>query len=248
MASDGPDGPVLATAHATAFAMGDARRIAVHNGGLPSPAVIVPASGYPHVITPDADGAWGVIPPDHVHPMSFDPAALGRLLPPLFYGARRVGMDACAPGGIDAVRAALRGIALVDASTLVARAIAPKQRREVIALQRACHVAHELVAAGATSSRWFPLERFAADHAGVDVDGWAGFARTGTGDERAILRAIAGLGRGRLPRPTDDVMVWGVGRRREPPVAVRGAVLLVQSQRRGVTVVLTPGGPELLSP
>jgi hypothetical protein len=159
-------------------------------------------------------------------------------------------MDMCSPGAVAAVRSALSSgvVALLDASRMLARAMAPKERREVVALQRACHVAHDLVAAGATSSRWFPLERFHLDRAGVEVDGWAGFARTGRGDEDAILRAIARLGQGRLPRPTDGVAVWGVGRRREPPVPVAGAVLLVEHERRGVTVCLTPNGPQLLSP
>ncbi|MCU1462732.1 MAG: hypothetical protein JWO37_2807 [Acidimicrobiales bacterium] len=244
------DALLLASAAATAFALGETRRIGVHNGGLPSPAVVVPESGYPHVITPDADGAWGVLPPDRVHPMAFDPSMLARLLPPLLHGARRVGMDTCSPGGVAAVRAVLRtgAVALVDASPMLARAMAPKERREVTALQRACHAAHDLVAAGATSSPWFPLERFHPDRAGVEVDGWAGFARTGPGDEDAIVRTIARLGHGRLPRPTDGVAVWGVGRRREPAVAVEGAVLLVEHGRRGVTVCLTPDGPQLLSP
>src|SRR5882724_1777960 len=128
MAAEGFDALLLASAAASAFAIGDTRRIGVHNGGFPTPAVVVPESGYPHVITPDADGAWGVVPPDHVHPMSFDPASLKRLLPPWLYGARRIGMDTCSPGGMATVRAALSSgiVALLDASPMIARAMAPK--------------------------------------------------------------------------------------------------------------------------
>jgi hypothetical protein len=246
MARDNLDGLLLASAAGTAFAMGDARRIGVHNAGLPAPAVVLTRYGPPHVITPDADGTWEVLPPGRVHPMSFDASALGRWLPSWLRFARRVGIEACSPAALASVAAALPDVELVGASNLVARAIAPKEADEVAALKRACAVAHELADANTTSSRWFPLERFGPGRAGVEVDGWAGYARVGEGDRTMIDTAIAALADG---RPVDRVVrVSGVGRRKEPAVATTGAVLLVEHWRLGVTVHLADGGPEVLSP
>lgn len=239
-------GLLLASAAASAFALGATRRIGVHNAGMPSPSVVVTRYGPPHVVTPDADGAWETLPVGRVHPMSFDPASLGRHLAAWLPGARRVGVDTCAPAALATIAATLPGADLVDATDLVANAIAPKEDDEVAALTRAARVARDLANANATSSRWFPLERFGPGRAGVEVDGWAGYARLGEGDRGAIDKAIGALAAG---TPVDrQVRVSGVGRRKEPAVAVTGAVLLVEHWRLGVTVHLAPDGPRVISP
>jgi hypothetical protein len=155
MAQAGLDALLLGGEAAGQFAAGHTR-IGVHMPGWPIPVTAVPASGLPHVVTADPDGALG-LPPDHVHGMMWNPETLVSELPLWLgsgsghptgpptdrrtgrrTGSLRIGIDALSPGGRALIEAALPGCTIVDGTRLLAEVMLSKTPEEVKALGDLC--------------------------------------------------------------------------------------------------------------
>jgi hypothetical protein len=120
------------------FAAGHSR-IGVHMPGWPIPVTFVPASGIPHIVTADPDGAVN-LPADHVHGMMWDPETLVSELQNWVEGASglRVGTDSLSPGGRALIEAALPGSTIVDGTRLLAEVMLVKSPEEVEGLKELC--------------------------------------------------------------------------------------------------------------
>jgi len=142
MAGAGLDALLLGGEAAGQFAAGHTR-IGVHMPGWPIPVAAVPASGLPHVVTADPDGALG-LPADHVHGMMWNPETLVSELPQWLGGGSgpgtglRIGIDAMSPGGRALIEAALPGCTMVDGTRLLAEVMLVKSAEEVKALGELC--------------------------------------------------------------------------------------------------------------
>ncbi len=122
-------------------------RIGVHMPGWPIPGTVVPASGLPHVVTADADGAIG-LPADHVHGMMWNPQTLVQSLQEWLGGARgrptdgtsglRLGTDVLSPGGLALIKAAIPGATIVDATRLLSEVLLCKSVEEIDSLGGLC--------------------------------------------------------------------------------------------------------------
>lgn len=241
MRAKGVDALLLGGEGAGRFAAGHTR-IGVFMPGWPLPVTVVTASGPPHIVTADPDGATH-LPADHVHGMMWNPATLIERLPQWLgdAAAGTVGVDVLSPGGLDLVRAAIPAATLVDASGLLAEVMAPKDEAEQRALAAACTLAHRAAEAGLAGGLPATVEAlggvFPAGHprivdgsaaVAVLLDGFVGEARLGPGSADALDGAVA------LIRPgvtTDelaaglapDVEVVGLGRGYEAPLVRAGA-------------------------
>lgn len=247
---------LLLSGTAAVLAVGGHRRIGVRQAAAPLPSLVLTTAGPPHVLTPDPEGA-GHLPGSHVHPVVFDPRTLAAWLPEWLGDAAAgpLGVDATSPGTYALVRAACPGAGLRDAGAMLAQVLVRKAPADVEALRRACDVVHRGVTAGL-----FPLGA-----GGFEVDGWAAYRGMPPDDPAALRAAVAVLARGgtaaELARELPDgVEVCGLGRRLEPPVlrggrgsppgvlVGPGAVLLVRQGLATLTIALTDGGVEQLSP
>jgi Xaa-Pro dipeptidase len=138
MRRDGFDALLLGGEAAGQFAAGYSR-IGVHMPGWPIPVAFVPASGLPHIVTADPDGAVS-LPADHVHGMMWNPETLVSELSRWLEGASglTIGVDALSPGGVALIQAAAPGSTIVDATVLLAEVMLPKTAEEVAALGDLC--------------------------------------------------------------------------------------------------------------
>ena len=118
------------------FAAGHSR-IGVHMPGWPIPVTFVPASGTPHIVTADPDGAVN-LPADHVHGMMWNPETLVSALQSWAQGASglTVGTDSLSPGGRALIEAALPGSTIVDGTRLLADVMLVKSPEEVESLRQ----------------------------------------------------------------------------------------------------------------
>lgn len=134
----GFDALLLGGEAAGQFAAGHTR-IGVHMPGWPVPAAVVPASGLPHIVTADPDGATA-LPADHVHGMMWNPQTLVSSLKEWLGGGRglRLGADSLSPGGRALIEAALPGSTIADATRLLADVLLCKSPEEVDALGTLC--------------------------------------------------------------------------------------------------------------
>lgn len=138
MRRDGIDALLLGGEAAGQFASGHSR-IGVHMPGWPIPVAAVTASGLPHIVTADPDGAQE-LPADHVHGMMWNPETLIAELPRWLGGASglRVGVDALSPGGRALIEAALPGSTIVDATRLLAEVMLVKTAEEIEVMAELC--------------------------------------------------------------------------------------------------------------
>jgi hypothetical protein len=138
MRRGGFDALLLGGEAAGQFAAGHSR-IGVHMPGWPIPVTFVPASGLPHIVTADPDGAVN-LPADHVHGMMWNPETLVSELSRWLEGASglRIGTDALSPGGLALIGAAAPGSTIVDATRLLAEVMLVKTRDELTALGELC--------------------------------------------------------------------------------------------------------------
>jgi hypothetical protein len=277
MRRDKLDALLLGGEAAGQFAAGHSR-IGVHMPGWPIPVTVVPASGLPHIVTADPDGAI-TLPADHVHGMMWNPATLVSELARWLDGASelRVGADALSPGGMALIEAALPGSTIVDATRLLAEVMLPKEPEEVAALGALCGFVTAAAEEGLRDGRpallralhgafliSYPHVSARAVHVAVRREGVIAEARLGPGDPDRGTQALAALRTGSLASEVAAVLppgveVVGVGWSYEAPVMrngwatpedlvlVPGAVLAVRWDSCGVTVVLDPDGPRLLS-
>jgi Xaa-Pro dipeptidase len=232
----GLDALLLGGEGAGHFAAGHSR-IGVHTAGSPIPVTVVPASGSPHIVTVDPDGAVG-LPPDHVHGMIWDPTTLITYLPSWIGSGSglRIGVDALSPGGRALITAALPGCTLVDATRLLAEAMLPKTAEEVEAMADLCRLVSGAAEIGLKQGRpalyralqgAFPVSYPAVSpqrvHVAARRGGLIAEARIGPGEPRRgeqaieILTAGASASQiaGALP---PGVEVVGIGRSYEPPL------------------------------
>jgi hypothetical protein len=246
--------------------------------GWPIPVTVVPASGLPHIVTADPDGAT-TLSADHVHGMMWNPATLVSELARWLDGATglRVGTDALSPGGMALIEAALPGSTIVDGTRLLAEVMLPKEPEEVAALGALCGFVTAAAEEGLRGGRAallralhgaflvsFPHVSAGSVHVAVRRDGVIAEARLGPGDPGRGTAALAGLQAGAVAAEVaaalpPGVEVVGVGWGYEAPVMrngwatpedlvlVPGAVLAVRWDSCGVTVILEPDGPRLLS-
>jgi hypothetical protein len=138
MRRGGFDALLLGGEAAGQFAAGHSR-IGVHMPGWPIPVTFVPASGLPHIVTADPDGAVN-LPGDHVHGMMWNPETLVSELQRWLEGASglRIGTDALSPGGLALIEASAPGSKIVDATRLLAEVMLPKTPEEIIELTELC--------------------------------------------------------------------------------------------------------------
>jgi hypothetical protein len=138
MRQAGLDALLLGGEAAGQFAAGHTR-IGVHMPGWPIPVTVVPASGLPHVVTADPDGAAG-LPAEQVHGMMWNPQTLVSSLQEWLGGASglRLGTDALSPGGRALIEAAVPGATIVDATRLLAGVLLCKSPEEIDALAELC--------------------------------------------------------------------------------------------------------------
>jgi hypothetical protein len=277
MRRDGLDALALGGEAAGQFAAGHTR-IGVHMPGWPIPVTLVPASGLPHVVTADPDGAAD-LPADHVHGMMWNPATLVSELASWLGGARglRIGIDVMSPGGRALIAAAVPDSTIVDATRLLAEVMLVKSPDEIAGLEDLCRLATAAAQAGMDKGMLglvealrgaFPISQPQAtpERASVAIrrGGYIAEARLGPGRPAIGERAVAALRAGAPAREVAAALpagvdVVGIGRTYEAPVIRNGwatpddlvlrsgAVLAVRWDGCGVTVVLGPDGPRLLS-
>jgi hypothetical protein len=215
MRNEGIDALLLGGEAAGFFVAGHTR-IGVHPGGSVLPLTIVPASGLPHVITGDPDGATH-LPEGHVHATRWSPLSLARDLPQ-WLGARsglQVGIDMLSPTALSIIQDALTDCRLVDATGLLATVMLAKSPEEIDQLAELCrfvtaaaeeglrHGRPALVAAlGGAFPVAFPQVSGSAVRVAIRRRGMVAEARLGPGSPAIGERALKAL----LPGATvDDV-------------------------------------------
>jgi Creatinase/Prolidase N-terminal domain len=241
MRESGLDALLLGGEGAGHFAAGHAR-IGVHTAGSPIPVTVVPASGSPHIVTVDPDGAVD-LPSDHVHGMIWDPAALITYLPSWIGtgsgSGQRIGVDTLSPGGRALITAALPGCTLVDATRLLAAVMLPKTVEEVEAMADLCHLVSGAAEVGMKEGRpalyralrgafpvTYPVVSPQRVHVAVRRGGLIAEARIGPGEARRGDQAIETLTAGATASQIAGALppgaeVVGMGRSYEPPL-IRG--------------------------
>jgi Xaa-Pro aminopeptidase len=188
MARHGVGALCLASPHLGAFAAG-ARRVQVAGGGGTVPWVVVLAGAPSAVVfTPDPDGAPAWMPRAAVEPLSWDrDRQLARIAALVATTGGAVACDVLAP----ALAGVLGERTLVDATPILAEAVAPRSEGEVAAIARALAAARAglraaaaAVAPGATpaglrarfaeamseAGAGFPLHEGIVRHDGVRLD------------------------------------------------------------------------------
>ena len=153
MGEAGLDALLLGGEAAGQFAAGHTR-IGVHMPGWPIPVTVVAASGLPHIVTADPDGA-GHLPADHVHGMMWNPETLVHELGIWLGGAPglRVGTDSLSPGGRALIEAALPRCTIVDGTRLLAEVMLCKSPEEIEALTALCQSVTAAAEAGLLGGR-----------------------------------------------------------------------------------------------
>ena len=203
MRQAGLDALLLGGEAAGQFAAGHTR-IGVHMPGWPIPVTVVPASGFPHIVTADPDGAAG-LPADHVHGMMWNPQTLVSSLQEWLAGASdlRLGTDALSPGGRALIAAAVPGATFVDATPLLAGVLLCKTPEEIDALAKLCQFVTAAAEKGLQGGRLallealdgaFPISYPQVSSRRVSVavrrSGIIGEARLGPGDPARGERAL----------------------------------------------------------
>jgi hypothetical protein len=236
MAAAGVDALLLGGEAAGQFAAGHTR-IGVHMPGWPIPVTAVPASGLPHVVTADPDGALG-LPPDHVHGMMWNPETLVSELPQWLGGGSglRIGIDAMSPGGRVLIEAALPGCTIVDGTRLLAEVMLCKTPEEVKALGDLCLMVTAAAEEGLKGGRTallralngaftvaYPHVSDRSVQVAIRRGGLIGEARLGPGDpvrgERALEALRAGSSAGEVAESLPPgVEVTGIGWGYEAPL------------------------------
>jgi hypothetical protein len=236
MAGSGLDALLLGGEAAGQFAAGHTR-IGVHMPGWPIPVTAVPASGLPHVVTADPDGALG-LPPGHVHGMMWNPETLVSELPQwLGRGSGlRIGIDAMSPGGRALIEAALPGCTIVDGTRLLAEVMLVKSPEEVKALGEQCLMVTAAAEEGLKGGRTallralngaftvaFPRVSDRSVQVAIRRDGMIAEARLGPGDaargERALEALRTGCSAGEVAASLPaGVEVTGIGWGYEAPL------------------------------
>jgi len=211
MQRGGFDALLLGGESAGQFAAGHSR-IGVHMPGWPIPVTFVPASGLPHIVTADPDGAAD-LPGDHVHGMMWNPETLVSELSRWLEGASglRIGTDALSPGGLALIEAAAPGSTIVDATRLLADVMLTKSSDEVTALGELCAFVTAAAEEGLRSGRAamlralhgaflvsYPQVSNRRVRVAVRKGGLIGEARLGPGDPGRGEHAVASLRVGSL--------------------------------------------------
>jgi hypothetical protein len=206
MQRGGFDALLLGGESAGQFAAGHSR-IGVHMPGWPIPVTFVPASGLPHIVTADPDGAVD-LPGDHVHGMMWNPETLVSELSRWLEGASglRIGTDALSPGGLALIEAAAPGSTIVDATRLLAEVMLTKSSDEVAALGELCTFVTAAAEEGLRSGRAamlralhgaflvsYPQVSNRRVKVAVRKGGLIGEARLGPGDAGRGEHAVASL-------------------------------------------------------
>lgn len=206
MQRGGFDALLLGGEAAGQFAAGHTR-IGVHMPGWPIPVTFVPASGLPHIVTADPDGAAN-LPADHVHGMMWNPETLVSELAGWLEGASglRIGVDALSPGGLALIQAAAPGSTIVDATHLLAEVMLSKTSEEVEMLGELCGFVTAAAAEGLRAGRpallralhgaflvSYPHVSDRSVSVAIRKDGFVAEARLGPGDPDRGERALAVL-------------------------------------------------------
>jgi Creatinase/Prolidase N-terminal domain len=232
---------LLLGGEAAGFFVAGHTRIGVHPGGSVLPLTVVPASGLPHVITGDPDGATH-LPADHVHATRWSPVTLARDLPKWLDGrsGMQVGIDMLSPTAHSVIQDALVDCRLVDATTLLATAMLPKSPEEINQMAELCRfvtaAAEEglrqgrpalMAALGGAFPIAFPQVSSSAVSVAIRRNGMVAEARLGPGSPAVGERALEAL----VPGATVDdvaaelpagVEVIGLGWGIESPVLRNG--------------------------
>jgi hypothetical protein len=236
----GFDALLLGGEAAGQFAAGHTR-IGVHMPGWPIPVTVVPASGLPHIVTADPDGAVG-LQADHVHGMMWNPMTLVSSLQEWLGGASgmRLGIDALSPGGRALIEAAIPSAEITDATRLLAEVLLCKSAEEVDALANLCQFVTAAAEKGLQGGRIallealdgaFPIAHPLVSERRVRVavrrDGIIGEARLGPGipgrGEQAVQLMQAGRSAGKIAAALPPgVEVVGLGGSYEAPLMRNG--------------------------
>lgn len=215
MQRGGFDALLLGGESAGQFAAGHSR-IGVHMPGWPIPVTFVPASGLPHIVTADPDGAVE-LSGDHVHGMMWNPETLVSELARWLEGASglRIGTDSLSPGGTTLIEAAAPGSTIVDATRLLAEVMLSKTPDEITTLGELCSFVTGAAEEGLRGGRVamlralhgaflvsYPQVSDRSVKVAVRKGGFIGEARLGPGDPGRGEQAVAAL---RAGSPVADV-------------------------------------------
>jgi hypothetical protein len=223
MQRGGFDALLLGGESAGQFAAGHSR-IGVHMPGWPIPVAFVPASGLPHIVTADPDGAVA-LDGDHVHGMMWNPETLVSELARWLEGASglRIGTDSLSPGGFALIEAAAPGSTIVDATRLLAEVMLTKTPEEVTALGELCAFVTAAAEEGRRGGRAamlralhgaflvsYPQVSDRAVKVAVRKGGFIGEARLGPGDPGRGEQAVGCLRAGSLSSDVAAALPPGV--------------------------------------
>jgi hypothetical protein len=236
MQRGGFDALLLGGESAGQFAAGHSR-IGVHMPGWPIPVTFVPATGLPHIVTADPDGAVE-LGGDYVHGMMWNPETLVSELSRWLEGASglRIGTDSLSPGGVALIEAAAPGSSIVDATRLLAEVMLTKTPDEVAALAELCSFVTAAAEEGLRGGRVamlralhgaflvsYPQVSNRQVKVAVRQGGFIGEARLGPGDPERGEQAVASLRVGSLASEVaaslpPGVEVVGIGWGYEAPL------------------------------
>ena len=194
--------------------------------GWPIPVTVVPASGLPHIVTADPDGA-AELQADHVHGMMWNPMTLVASLQDWLGGrsGMRLGIDALSPGGRALIEAAIPGAEIVDATRLLAGVLLCKSPDEVDALANLCQFVTAAAEKGLQGGRVALLEA---------LDGAFPISHP-LASERRVRRGSAGWPDRRGPFGT-----------RPPGARRRGGPFVAAGSWRGEIAAALPSGVEVV--
>jgi hypothetical protein len=236
MQRGGFDALLLGGESAGQFAAGHSR-IGVHMPGWPIPVTFVPATGLPHIVTADPDGAVE-LGGDYVHGMMWNPETLVSELSRWLEGASglRIGTDSLSPGGVALIEAAAPGSSIVDATRLLAEVMLTKTPDEVATLGELCSFVTAAAEEGLRGGRVamlralhgaflvsYPQVSNRQVKVAVRQGGFIGEARLGPGDPERGEQAVASLRVGSLASEVaaslpPGVEVVGIGWGYEAPL------------------------------
>jgi hypothetical protein len=276
MAAHGIDAFLLTQPGACAFAAGH-DRVGVHNGGIGSPSVVVPATGDPHILTTNPDGALH-IDPSRVHPQNWRPGLLAEAIEEWIGRPNAtVGLDIISPSTLRRLQATSRH-RFIDGSAVLAQTMVAKSDAERDQLTNACHLVYSAAVVAQSHSApdvydhlagAFPLGpwELGPDRISISalVDGFAGEARIGASDVGVLRHSLQALRAGRTAQDAADslrpgVQLQSLGRGYELPlirdglayppelVLPAGAVVTIRYGDASVTAVVQEQGSELMSP
>jgi hypothetical protein len=276
MAAHGLDAFLLTQPGACAFAAGH-DRVGVHNGGIGSPSVVVPATGDPHILTTNPDGALH-IDPSRVHPQNWRPGLLADAIEEwIGRPDATVGLDIISPSTLRRLEAS-SSHRFIDGSVILAQTMLAKSGGERDRLAEACQLVYGAAAVAKSQSAAdvydhlagaFPLGPWDLGPNRISisalVEGFAGEARMGPSDVGVLQHSLQIVGAGRTTQDVADslppgVQVRSLGRGYELPL-IRdglayppdlelpvGAVVTIRYGDASITAVVQERGSELLSP